>query len=153
MYIVNIKNKMKRCFLIFFLCISLCSVAQVCVGVNQLNGTKWERVGPVYDNKEIYFEFTSSVMTDKVRYLKKNTVSEFKFYYYLSSSVPIAFDSMLVNKGTKGSFIVYYNHKLNKMYYYKIVSFTSDKLVLLRKGNPNSIGGGEDLYLTYKKVE
>ena len=144
---------MKRCFLIFFLCISLCSVAQVSVGVNQLNGTKWERVGPVYDNKEIYFEFTSSVMTDKVRYLKKNTVSEFKFYYYLSSSVPIAFDSMLVNKGTKGSFIVYYNHKLNKMYYYKIVSFTSDKLVLLRKVNPNSIGGGEDLYLTYKKVE
>ena len=148
----NTKITMKTIFLSFFMYISLSCIAQVSVSTSQLNGTKWQMTNPVFDEEEVVVSFTASIMTDKDHYPKDDYVSELKFKYYLSSSVPVVFEQSLVGKESKGSFIVYYNHKQNKTSYYQIMTFTPDKLVLLVKGTPNSIGGGEDISFTYKRL-
>src|SRR5574344_1610819 len=49
-----------------------------------------------------------------------------------------------VRKPTRGKFLIGYNDRGNKMFYYQIISFSPQKMVLLRKGKPYSIGGADD---------
>lgn len=148
----NIRITMKTLFLSFFMCISSLCVAQVSVCISQLNGTKWQMIDPVFEEEEVILSFSPSFMIDRDNYPKDDYVFELKFKYYLSDSVPIVFEDSLVGKESKGSFLVYYNHRQNKVSYYQIMTFTSDKLVLFVKGTPNSVGGGEDVYFTYKRL-
>lgn len=151
-YRKNIRITMKTLFLSFFMCISSLCVAQVSVCISQLNGTKWQMIDPVFEEEEVILSFSPSFMIDRDNYPKDDYVFELKFKYYLSNSVPIVFEDSLVGKESKGSFLVYYNHRQNKVSYYQIMTFTSDKLVLFVKGTPNSVGGGEDVYFTYKRL-
>ena len=143
---------MRTLFIYLFLMITVVCNAQTAVSINQLNGTSWIRTSPVDKEMVVKYCFNNSSYTNSAEYISVGkAVSIFK--YYLSPTVPAAFDFSKVGTKTSGKFLIGYNSKMKKMFYYEITSFDSKKMVLLRKGKPFSIGGAKDLYLTYQRIK
>ena len=143
---------MRTLFIYLFLMITAVCNAQTNVSINQLNGTSWIMTSPPDEDivEKDYFNNCSYTRISEYISVGK-AVNTFK--YYLSPIVPSAFDFSKVGTKTSGKFLIGYNSKMKKMFYYEITSFDSKKMVLLRKGNPLSIGGGEDLYMTYQRIK
>ena len=143
---------MRTLFIYLFLMITVVCNAQTTVSINQLNGTSWIRTSPPDEDIVEKDYFNNCSYTRSTEYISVGkAVNTFK--YYLSPTVPAAFDFSKVGTKTSGKYMIGYNSKMKKMFYYEITSFDSKKMVLLRKGNPLSIGGGEDLYMTYQRIE
>ncbi len=143
---------MRTLFIYLFLMITVVCNAQTAVSINQLNGTSWIRISPPDEDIVGKFYFSNCSYTRSSEYISvRKVVSIFK--YYLSPTVPAAFDFSKVGTKTSGKYMIGYNSKMKKMFYYEITSFDSKKMVLLRKGKPFSIGGAEDLYMTYQRIK
>ena len=143
---------MRTLFIYLFLMITAVCNAQTNVSINQLNGTSWIMTSPPDEDivEKDYFNNCSYTRISEYISVGK-AVSTFK--YYLSPIVPSAFDFSKVGTKTSGKFLIGYNSKMKKMFYYEITSFDSKKMVLLRKGKLFSIGGAEDLYMTYQRIK
>ena len=143
---------MRTLFIYLFLMITAVCNAQTTVSINQLNGTSWIRTSPPDEDIVEKDYFNNCSYTSSTEYISAGkAVNTFK--YYLSSTVPAAFDFSKVGTKTSGKYMIGYNSKMKKMFYYEITSFDSKKMVLLRKGKPFSIGGAEDLYMTYQRIK
>lgn len=144
---------MKTTIISLLLAIAAACNAQTSISINQLKGTKWQRTSPAYNDKISTLIYSDSTYMNITNYLLIKELSESTFKYYLSPSVPPSFDFSKVGKPTSGKFLIVYNRKMDEMFYYQIISFSPQKMVLLRKGKPYSIGGADDLYMTYKRVK
>jgi hypothetical protein len=144
---------MKTTIISLLLAIAAACNAQTSISINQLKGTKWMITQPVIDDETETVMCLDSTYTVTVNFLPIKKIADATFKYYLSPSVPPSFDFSKVGKPTSGKFLIGYNDRGNKMFYYQIISFSPQKMVLLRKGKPYSIGGADDLYMTYKRVK
>lgn len=142
---------MKTLLLNLILVIACSCTAQTVIPIDVLKNTKWIEKDTVYSEIITKVECLDSIYKVTVKFGPLREV-ENTYQYYLSPVVPTSFDFSMVGKKTFGSYLVGYNSKMNKMFYYEIVSFEPTKLVLLRKGKPYSIGGANDLYMTYERI-
>ena len=143
---------MKTLLLNLILVIACSCTAQTVIPIDFLKNTKWIRIDSVYTDRSKTIMFSDKTYTRQTKY-GMNGVVENTYQYYLSPTVPTSFDFSMVGKKTLGSYLVGYNSKMKNMFYYEIVSFEPTKLVLLRKGKPYSIGGANDLYMTYERIK
>ena len=118
--------------------------AQTTYTLEQLVGTKWSMIYPKEVENHPYSsfieirEFTANeIKTNYKRVSKVNgeirSRLNFSKPYYLSDVIPKSFDKTKVGKVQKGSYIILYNDKTNRMEYFYIKTFTKDKLVLYHK--------------------
>ena len=143
---------MRTLFIYLFLMITVVCNAQTAVSINQLNGTSWIRTSPAEEDIVEKASFSNCSYTSSTEYISvRKVVSPFK--YYLSPTVPAAFNFSKVGTKTSGKYMIGYNSKMKEIFYYEIIRFDSKKMVLLRKGKPFSIGGAEDLYMTYQRIK
>ncbi len=144
---------MRTLFIYLFLMITVVCNAQTNVSINQLNGTSWIMTSPPDEDIIEKASFNNCSYTSSTEYIliKGKAVSRFK--YYLSPTVPAAFNFSKVGTKTSGKYMIGYNSKMKEIFYYEIIRFDSKKMVLLRKGKPFSIGGAEDLYMTYQRIK
>ena len=143
---------MKTLLLNLILVIACSCTAQTVIPSDLLKG-EWIMTVPSLDGEVTKIDFMESAYRLTTEYVKINGESENTYQYYLSPVVPTSFDFSMVGKKTFGSYLVGYNSKMKNMFYYEIVSYEPSKLVLLRKGKPYSIGGANDLYMTYERIK
>ena len=120
----------------------LCSV--FCYGqtfyVNNLNGTKWQRVG--IEGWSSTWEFSKS----EIKYVSSNhpTQDEHNLYrtnpYYISKTIPNSFDESKINSTTKGKYIVV-KTKNGNIRVYRIDYLSSDSLKLFYIHNESPMIG------------
>ena len=141
---------MKTLLLNLILVIACSCNAQTVIPSDLLKG-EWIRVDSIYNDRVIKVVCSETTYKRSAKFGLLREV-ENTYQYYLSPTVPTSFDFSMVGKKTLGSYLVGYNSKMKNMFYYEIVSFEPTKLVLLRKGKPYSIGGANDLYMTYERI-
>ncbi len=138
---------MKTIIAILFALFSTCTInAQTTYTLDQLVGTKWRIIFPERIENDPYsshikkIDFSlSEIHTNYKRIIKEtgevNANISYSKPYYLSNSIPASFDKTKVGKVQKGSYIILYNNKINRMEYFYIKTLTKDKLVLYHKRN------------------
>ena len=115
----------------------------------QLTGTRWRYVVPEEAGISMW-RFTKGEIETTTYYFPDRPNRSVR-KYYLSKTIPTAFDFKKVGKNTKGKYLVYYIDKTGLMYYEEIVEMTPDSLKLFHKSTPGSIGGG-DCYILFKRM-
>ncbi len=148
---------MKTIIAILFALFSTCAVnAQTTYTLDQLIGTKWKALNipeqvistmEFASNEIKYYAKFYSFTTGELRNESGHSQS-----YYLSNAIPSSFDHTKVGKVKKGSYIILYNSKINRMEYFYIRTFTKDKLVLYHKRNYKDMEDDE-CTLYYERVK
>jgi len=120
---------MKKIVILFCAIIAFANMVfgQVTISTSDLVGTKWQLTDTGDSHSKSFYEFTSK---RSLWHCSDGTI--FTYPYYLSASIPTAFDSTKVGKQTKGCYFVKYNTQMNYFYYYAIMSFnkSTGKMVL-----------------------
>lgn len=124
---------------IFIILLQICcySCAQQKVNINQLIGTKWTMESP--QNIKRTVEFHEEYYTKNIQVLlgEEMDTSKLDYEYYLTNEEPSVFDKHK-GKQKKGMYLVVRNG-YNKeplyhfMWYYTIMSYSPQKLVLFKK--------------------
>lgn len=129
---------MKTIIAILFVLFSTFAVnAQTTYTQDQLVGTKWrdlrlpERIISTIEFASNEIKYNAKLYSITTGELWEE--SGFSKPYYLSDAIPASFDKTKVGKVKKGSYIILYNDKTNRMEYFYIKTFTKDKLVLYHK--------------------
>ena len=149
---------------IFIVLLQVCcySCAQQKVSINQLIGTKWSIESPQGVKRTIEFHKDYYTKFIYVSLAEEMDTSKLEHEYYLTNEVPSVFDK---HQGTKkkGMYLVVRNG-YNKeplyhfMWYYTIMSYSSEKMVLFKKKEELkeghiAIGGApKDITLTLERI-
>lgn len=130
---------MKNIILIItFLCSAFCYGQTF--SVNNLNGTKWQRVGT--EGRSSTWEFTKS----EIKYVTNNhqTKSDKILYrtnpYYISKTIPDSFDENKIDSNTMGKYLVVKTKRGDRRVY-RIDYLSSDTLKLFYIHNGGAIIG------------
>ena len=117
---------------IFIILLQVCcySCAQQKISINQLIGTKWTIESSQDVKRTIEFHKDYYTEIAYVAFLG-DTISS-KREYYLSNEIPTVFDKKQKSKN-KGMYIVGRTESHEHMWYYTIISFTTQKMVLFEK--------------------
>ena len=112
--------------------------AQVSVTIPQLKDTKWVQCTNLSNYETCEYIFTDTTMCLLTYYMLDPRIPQvdlmvFRYPYYLSNEVPEEFDFSKVGQLTSGMYIIYYNDKLEEMYYYTITSFDTQSMSLFNK--------------------
>ena len=143
---------MKNILLIItFLCSAFCYGQTF--SVNNLNGTKWQRVG--IEGRSSTWEFTKS----EIKYVTNNhpTKSDKKLYrtnpYYISKTIPDSFDESKIDSFTMGRYLVVKTKKGDRRVY-RIDYLSSDtlKLFYIHNGGPMIGIGGVTTNYVFKRI-
>ena len=127
-------------FFIAFICSLYCK-GQVHVNLSQLRNTSWKVVGGLQATNIVYSFSDKEILWYSI---SKNTKSlNFKYRYYITTTVPQKYDSTLVGNPFKGCYIVKYNPKMDEYIYYIVKYFNVDKgtMTLLPRSSEPLIGG------------
>ena len=155
---------MKTIIAILIALFSTCAVnAQTTYTLDQLIGTKWRTIyseqieNDPYTSRINIIDFSlCEIQTNYKRIIKKSGEVKaninYSKPYYLSNSIPQSFDHTKVGKVKKGSYIILYNNKINRMEYYYIRTLTNDKLVLYHKRDYKDMEDDE-CTLYYERVK
>ena len=148
---------MKTIIAILIALFSTCAVnAQTTYTLDQLVGTKWKN-SMLPERIIATFEFTSNEIKYNDKLYSFTTGKLWKELnsskpYYLSNSIPVSFDKTKVGKVQKGSYIILYNSKINRIEYFYIRTLTKDKLVLYHKRDYKDMEDDE-CTLYYERVK
>ena len=118
------------------MCCFACAQQQVCI--KQLVGTKWNIEAPQGVKRTVEFHedyYTEVTHVSFSEFPEDQHTTKFDFEYYLSREVPISFDKKKGGK-KKGIYLVGRSNPdnvYNRMWYYTIISFTPQKMVLFKK--------------------
>ena len=143
---------MKNILLIItFLCSAFCYGQTF--SVNNLYGTKWQRVG--IEGRSSTWEFTKS----EIKYVTNNhpTKSDRNLYrtnpYYISKTIPDSFDESKIDSNTKGKYLVVKTKKGDRRVY-RIDYLSSDslKLFYIHNGAPMIGIGGITTDYVFKRI-
>jgi len=120
-----------------FLC-ALLSNAQINVNSNQLNGTRYKLFYPTESYRTEEIEWTDSAFFIKQYYMPDIFVHKIasitiKRPYYLSDSIPAAFDHTKVGSSTYGKYLLLFNKKSQTITYYTIAAFDEATISLFYK--------------------
>ncbi|MCR4770651.1 MAG: hypothetical protein K5874_10660, partial [Bacteroidaceae bacterium] len=122
---------MKTILAILFALFSTCAVnAQTTYTLDQLVGTKWknsmlpERIISTMEFASNEIKYYSKLYSATTGELWKEI--NYSKPYYLSNAIPASFDKTKVGKVQKGSYIILYNSKINRMEYFYIRTLTND---------------------------
>ncbi len=125
---------------IFIILLQVCcySCAQQIINAGQLVGTKWKIESPQNVIRTIEFHedyYTKVTHVSFSEFPEDQHTTKFDFEYYLSNEIPTVFDK---KKGVKkkGIYLVGRSNPdnvYNRMWYYTIISFTPQKMVLFKK--------------------
>ena len=120
----------------FFLCIGILSCnAQSQFSSDQLIGTTWTPViQPPVCIDTISYTKTKKIMKAYFPKLKRTVVSYNN--YYLSDTIPSAFDYSQVNKTTIGNYMISYNPYMKDMTYHRIITLDiANRTLILERYN------------------
>lgn len=129
------------------------SIARVNVTIQQLTGT-WKVIDPAYDDFIETYGFSKKSMSWTRQYFFNSKVETYtnESHYYLSTGIPIRYDSTLVGKVKSGTHIIYYAPKRKLIKYYEIVSLKGDILTISYYA-PRAVGrNAGTVTLTLKRV-
>ena len=101
---------MKKILSVFCMLIACTNMAfgQVTISTSDLIGTKWQLTDTDDTRSKPFYEFA---LKSALWHCSDGTT--FSYPYYLSASIPTAFDSTKVGKKTKGCYYIEYNPKMN----------------------------------------
>ncbi len=157
---------MKHYLFIILLQVCCYSCAQQKVSINQLIGTKWSVESPQNVQRTIVFSKEYNTEITQVSFSEfpeDQYTTSCRFEYYLSNKVPTSFNKKNGDEN-KGMYLVErpYNNENNdvsrKMWYYTIISYTPEKMVLFEKAlepkEGHIIMGGppKDITLTLERI-
>jgi len=125
---------------IFIILLQVCcySCAQQIINAGQLVGTKWKIESPQNVIRTIEFHedyYTKVTHVSFSEFPEDQYTTKFDFEYYLSNEIPTVFDKKK-GKNKKGKYLVGRSNPdnvYNRMWYYTIISFTPQKMVLFEK--------------------
>ena len=124
--------------------------AYATVNNKQLNGTKWELVEPQVGG--ITIEFSLNTVTRTTKY-SDETIKK-QLYYYISDSIPNKFDTSHIGNSEEGSTIVIRGTEENSKFIgYKIVKYDKDSLHIFYQAPHNTMFGGDELNLIYRRIK
>lgn len=130
---------MKKILSFFCMLIACTNMAfgQVTISTSDLIGTKWQLTDTDDTRSKPFYEFA---LKSALWHCSDGTT--FSYPYYLSASIPTAFDSTKVGKRTKGCYYTKYNSKMDCFYCYAIKSFnkSTGKMVIKRVYPTDVIG-------------
>ena len=129
------------------------AIAKVNVSIQELKGT-WKVINPTYNDLIETFDFSNTSMsyTRQYSYNSKTETYTNKSQYYLSTGIPVKYDSTLVGKVKTGTHIIYYLLKMKLIKHYEIVSLKNDTLTISYYV-PRAIGrNAGTVTLTLKRV-
>ena len=148
---------MKTIIAILIALFSTCTInAQTTYTLDQLVGTKWkalnipERIIYTMEFASNEIKYNAKLYSYTADMLRKELNSSKP--YYLSNSIPASFDKTKVGKVQKGSYIIKYNNKINRMEYFYIRTLTKDKLVLYHKRDYRDMDD-DDFTQYYERVK
>ena len=140
-------------------CCYSCAQQQVCI--KQLVGTKWNIEAPQGVKRTVEFHedyYTEVTHVSFSEFTEDQHTTKFDFEYYLSREVPISFDKKKGGK-KKGMYLVGRTESHKHMWYYTIISFTPQKILLFEKApelkeGEIAIGGiPHDITWTLERIE
>ena len=99
------------------------------IQLSQLIGT-WELLDDNGKDISTKWEFSDRKYRSVTKYQLINRTSMYEKDYYLSTGIPLSYDSTLVGKVKSGTHIILYSKILNNIRYYEIVSLKDDILTL-----------------------
>lgn len=142
----------KSIILIVLMAFANIAIAKVNVSIQELMGT-WKVINPTYNDMIETFDFTKTSMsyTRQYSYNSKTETYTNKSQYYLSTGIPVKYDSTLVGKVKTGTHIIYVL-KMKLIKHYEIVSLKNDTLTISYYV-PRAIGrNAGTVTLTLKRV-
>ena len=111
------------------------------IQLNQLIGT-WELLDDRYKDTSEKWIISDKMITTIRNYKIINETLKFEKKFYLSTGIPLRYDSTLVGKVKSGTHIIYYAKMLKFIRYYEIASLKND-ILTLRYYHEKSIGRDE----------
>ena len=139
---INLKDMKKFIVLITVLVISCGFVdAGQRIQLNQLIGT-WELLDDRYKDTSEKWIISDKMITTIRNYKIINETLKFEKKFYLSTGIPLRYDSTLVGKVKSGTHIIYYAKMLKIIRSYEIVSLKND-ILTLKYYHEKSIGRDE----------
>ncbi len=139
-------------FIALFVSINV-SKAKVVVTLQQLEGT-WVVIDPTYEDMSETCRFFNNQFAWTRQYDLRSRVETLtnNIQYYLSTGIPVRYDSTLVGKVKSGTHIIYYAPKRKLIKYYEIVSLKGDILTISYYA-PRAVGrNAGTVTLTLKRV-